>query len=87
MNMQVAVLTGQVEVVKRLLRYVRREHTIKRNKLVEMITNHQQGAIYYNVQGDARTFEQFIKLYEKILKEYEQALEEAKKRDTNEDPT
>lgn len=80
MNEQVVTLTGQVEVVKRLLRYVRREYTMKRNKQLEMIDNHQQGSVLNRMIGQTDAYANFITLYEKILKEYEEALEAAKKR-------
>lgn len=67
-------LVGQVEIIKRVLRYTRRQHTLKRKAVVEARDKKASAVIIAELTGEMHSYEELTKFYEKILGEHEEAL-------------
>jgi hypothetical protein len=73
--MRVEELTAQVEVVKRLLRYIRRQKTLTQQKLVKGMDTKLGPLLLGEIKGELNSYKSIEALYEKLLIEFTEELD------------
>lgn len=73
-------LTANIEIIKRLLRYVRRQHTMTRDKMIKSmdITKARVNSAVQFHKGEIAAYESIEKIYESILAEAQSELSKLK---------
>ena len=77
MTMKVSELTAQVDIAKRMLRYVRRQKTLSYQRLTGYIDKKQK-MLADMERGEQRAYGTMETLYERILKETQEELDKEK---------
>lgn len=76
-DIRVAELTSLVDVIKRMLRYVRRQKTLSYQRLTEYLDKKQK--VFADIEkGQQQAYGSIEALYEKILNETQEELDKEK---------
>ena len=73
MGQAMGALSSQIDVIKRLLRYTRRQYTLKRKAVIEA-RDKKQNLVVGQLTGEMNAYAEMVAFYEKLLVEFESAM-------------